>query len=286
MRLLAYREDDRIRTGVLDCAGIRPVENPRGQGRLVQLAMNPSGVEIAGPARALRDVVTLPPSAPRALFAVDDNYRSQPRPRRAGLALQRPAALEPFLLGGPADDVLIIAIDPRSISAGGEPIVCPRGCERLDGGVTLALLIGEPGRGVRPSALPEVAGVTVAIDVVRRDVPQTQGYLARSGRSHTLIGPALVTLDELPSLSELRLWLTVDGERRQDGSTADMVATPEELVAVIGRRFPLQAGDVVLTGTPAGVALDRGSGWLQPGNVVVAEVEGVGRIESLVVAED
>jgi 2-keto-4-pentenoate hydratase/2-oxohepta-3-ene-1,7-dioic acid hydratase in catechol pathway len=212
---------------------------------------------------------------PSALFCVEDNYRDQPRPRRAGLALQRPEVLRPFLPGSPVEDVLITAIDPGSLVGDGSAVLCPRGCAGLDVGVTLAAVVG---RGAR------VAGYAAALDFARPEVPATQICLARSFPTHTVISPWTVPGPSGPD--ELRMELEIDGRRRQESSTAQMIVKPAELVEVIARRYSLRPGDVVLTGSPAGRPGDTGDGWAGPGSRVTGRVTGAGTVSALVAAED
>jgi 2-keto-4-pentenoate hydratase/2-oxohepta-3-ene-1,7-dioic acid hydratase in catechol pathway len=95
------------------------------------------------------------------------------------------------------------------------------------------------------------------------------------------LGPAIVPAESVPDAMDLRLGLTVNGERRQDSNTKNMIFSIAEQIEYLSRIVTLQPGDVILTGTPAGT----GSAWgafLTPGDVVVAEVEGLGRLETRV----
>ncbi len=214
-------------------------------------------------------------NAPTALFCVEDNYRCQPRPRRADLALQRPEVLRPFLHGSPVEDVQITAIDPGSLVVDGSAVICPRGCPGLDVGVTLAVVVGPGAR---------IAGYAAVLDFARPDVPAIQAYLARSFPTHTVI--SRWTVPRPASTAEPRLELLIDGRRRQHASTAGMIVCAEELLATIARRYPLRPGDLVLTGSPAGRPIDTGDGWAGPGSRVVGRITGIGTVGVMVVAED
>jgi 2,4-diketo-3-deoxy-L-fuconate hydrolase len=214
---------------------------------------------------------------PPVVLSAEDNFRTQTRPRRSGLALTRPPALEAFRRPDPCEDVWILPRDPDSVCDPSEGIRMPPGCTRLDAGVTLALIVGAERR---------VERLAVALDVVRRDVPAGEAYLARSYPTHTPISPRTISVDDAPDLGNLRFVLEVDGEVRQDASTRDLVATPDELLASILRRTRLDAGAVILVGTPPGVAFDRDAGWLDVGAELRAVVDGVGELRTRVVPED
>jgi hypothetical protein len=218
------------------------------------------------------------PVRPTALFCADDNYGDQPHPRRAGLALHRPDALRPFLTGAPIEDVLVTAVDPLGLRPSGTTVVRPRGCDRLDVGVSLAAVVGDPYQ-------PRVVGYAVALDFMRLDVPQNQSYLARSFPTHKVISPALVTRDDFDSTANLRLTLRIDGETRQESTTAELIAGPDQLVDLIAQRYRLSSGDLVLTGSPAGRPSDHGGPWLEPGSVVEGEIEGLGTVTAHVEEE-
>jgi 2-keto-4-pentenoate hydratase/2-oxohepta-3-ene-1,7-dioic acid hydratase in catechol pathway len=215
---------------------------------------------------------------PSVVFCADDNYRCQPRPRRAGLALQRPAALSQFLTGEPIEDVLIVAVDPRAVSVGETDVIIPRACERLDVGVSLVAVIGQADG-------PGIVEYCVALDFVRRDVPAPQAYLARSFPTHKVLAATRVTVDQRAKLGDLALEMSVDGAIRQRSTTAQMIADPVALVDTISPRFRLRPGDLVFTGTPAGTAIDLGTGWLVAGNVVEGRIPGIGTVIARLVDE-
>jgi 2,4-didehydro-3-deoxy-L-rhamnonate hydrolase len=213
---------------------------------------------------------------PPVVLSAEDNFRTQTRPRRTGLALTRPPALEAFRRPDPCEDVWILPRDIDSVCDPSEGIRMPPGCTHLDAGVTLALIVGAARRLER---------LAVALDVVRRDVPASQAYLARSYPTHTPISERTVTVDDAPDLGNLRLVLEVNGEVRQDASTRDLIATPDELLASILRRTPLDEGSAILIGSPPGTAFDRDAGWLDVGAEVRAVVDGVGELRTRVVPE-
>lgn len=218
------------------------------------------------------------------VLSVEDNYRDQPARRARGLAAQRLESLMPYLSPGPADEPWFLSRDPMSIVGPRGALLKPAACEQLDCGVSLALVIGRRCHRLEPAdAWGAVLGVTVALDVVRRDLPGGQGSLARSYPTHTPLGPAVVPLDEAAALA---MTLTVNGRTVQRSSTSEMVASPAALLCAITRRVPLAPGDVVLTGTPGGTFAERGDGWLDAGDRIAAEVEGVGRLEMTVVPEE
>jgi 2-keto-4-pentenoate hydratase/2-oxohepta-3-ene-1,7-dioic acid hydratase in catechol pathway len=220
------------------------------------------------------DGPVLPFALPRVVFCVDDNYRCQPRPRRAGLALLKPAALAPFLTGDPVEDVLITTADPRALAPNGTLVLQPRGCAELDVGVTLGVL-------VRGGPSPVVRGYLPVLDFVRRDVPPNQAYLARSFPTHKVV--ATEVADELDG--EAVLTLTIDGVERQHGTTASMIADVDTLITTIGRHYRAEEEWLLLTGSPAGRPADVDSGWPEPGAQIRGEIQGIGTVHATVAPE-
>ena len=172
----------------------------------------------------------------------------------------------------------------------GEPIVVPAVSEQVDYEGELALVIGRRCRNVpEDRALEVVAGYTVINDVSVRDWQhRTPTFtMGKSFDSHGPLGPWLVTADEVADPGDLRLRTWVNGELRQDSSTADMIFGCAEMIAYLTSAFTLEPGDVLATGTPAGVAAGRRPPpWLRPGDRVRIEIEGIGTLENPVAAGD
>jgi len=177
-----------------------------------------------------------------------------------------------------------------AIAGPNDPIVIPQGSTKTDWEVELGIVIGRWARRVSEADAPRhVAGFCTVNDVSERDFQINhagQWVKGKSADSFGPIGPFIATPDEVADVQALSLWLDVNGERMQDGSTADMIAGAYALVSYISRFFTLRPGDVVATGTPAGVGMGRNPPrYLAPGDVVRLEVEGLGIQEHRVVAE-
>jgi 2-keto-4-pentenoate hydratase/2-oxohepta-3-ene-1,7-dioic acid hydratase in catechol pathway len=170
-----------------------------------------------------------------------------------------------------------------------DPIHLPRVSNQLDYEGEVALVIGRPARHVRKADAAEfIAGFMVCNDVSVRDWQQRSptGTLGKSFDTHAPIGPWLTTRDELgdPRRLSVRSW--VDGELRQNGSTAELMYDFGEMIAELSSVFTLEPGDILTTGTPAGVGQYMHPPlWLKAGERVRVEVEGLGHIENLVIPE-
>jgi acylpyruvate hydrolase len=167
----------------------------------------------------------------------------------------------------------------NSLRGSGEPIVLPAAHpDYVDYEAELALVIGREAHEVsEDDALDHIAGVMPFNDVSARDL-QLQNPLWTSGKAidgFAPCGPALVTLDEVGDLGALTLRTRIDGEIVQEGSTANLIFGPAELVAWLSRTMTLLPGDVIATGTPAGVGAAQGR-FLRDGETVAVEIDGVG----------
>jgi hypothetical protein len=277
VRVVRVVRDGEPRTCVLDGSDLVPIERPGGRvPQAWEVTEGDPATFVPQDRLPSGGHSLLPPAEPAVVLSAEDNFTSQPRSRKTGLAAARPAAIEPFRRPDPAEDVWLIPRDPRSLATPGEPMPLPHGCTQLDAGVALAAVIGSCG---------VIAGYCVAIDVVRRDVPVEHAYLARSHPGHTVLGPELYTVDELSQPTTVELALDVDGHPRQRSLLSEMVVPAPVLVESIRRRYPLLPGDVVLLGTPPGIALDRGHGWILDGSVLRATITGLGEVEAMVAAE-
>lgn len=170
-----------------------------------------------------------------------------------------------------------------------DDVVQPRGSDRLDWEVELGVVIGKAGAYIQEAdALDHVAGYCVVHDVSERSFQFDRGGTWDKGKGCDTFGPTgpwLVTADEVPDIANARLWLEVDGERHQDGTTADMIFTVPQIIAHLSKFMSLQPGDVISTGTPAGVGLGlKPPRYLQPGNEIRLGIEGLGEQRQRVVA--
>lgn len=171
----------------------------------------------------------------------------------------------------------------------GEGIEAPRVSELLDYEGELAFVIGRRCRHVERSDAPGVvAGFTIMNDVSVRDWQwrAPTWTMGKSFDTHGPLGPWLVTPDELADPHRLRVRTWVGDELRQDGSTEDMIFSCWEMVEELSTAFTLEPGDVISTGTPAGVGASFDPPkWLRAGDVVRIDIEGIGTLENPVVAE-
>ena len=175
-----------------------------------------------------------------------------------------------------------------SVCGPGDPILLPAPDSTVDYEVELAVVIGAPGSDLTPdSALGHVFGYTVVNDVSDRGVQfrPNQLVLGKGFDSFCPMGPALVTADELPVLSELYVRSYVNGELRQDARVRDMLFAIPRLIAHASQNITLEPGDIITTGTPAGCGTFRDPPlWLRPGDTVTVAVEGVGELTNPVTA--
>jgi 2-keto-4-pentenoate hydratase/2-oxohepta-3-ene-1,7-dioic acid hydratase in catechol pathway len=211
---------------------------------------------------------------PRAIVAVGLNYRAHAQ--EVSVTWQAPTT------------PLLFAKWPSSMTGPTDPIpVDPELSEKVDYEVELAVVIGRTALDVSEAdALSYVAAYAVANDISARDIQssESQWTRAKSFDGFCPIGPWLTTADEVPDPQALDISCTVDGARLQDSSTAHMIHPVAKLIAYITRGMTLQPGDLVLTGTPAGVAMASDDPqWLTPGRVVRSEIQGLGHLENPVV---
>ncbi|HWU02020.1 MAG TPA: fumarylacetoacetate hydrolase family protein [Novosphingobium sp.] len=159
--------------------------------------------------------------------------------------------------------------------------------QQLDWEVELAAIIGTRAKGVaREDALNYVFGYTVCIDMSARDCRRAGQWIYSKGQdTFAPMGPCVVTADEIPDPQTLDLWLTVNGVEKQRSNTAYMLFKVDELVADISQGITLEPGDIIATGTPAGVGAGMDpQEWVWPGDTIVATVEGIGTLRHPVVA--
>jgi 2-keto-4-pentenoate hydratase/2-oxohepta-3-ene-1,7-dioic acid hydratase in catechol pathway len=218
--------------------------------------------------------VRSPVRSPRLIWGVGLNYRDH--------------AAE---TGRPLPDAPTLFVkSPSSVIASGEPIVVPPHVLQPDYEGELAIVIGRQARDVREDdALDVVAGVTIGHDVSARDHQFTTGQWSwsKSFDSFCPLGPEVVSLDEVDLSRGLAIETRVSGEVLQSSNTSQLVFSVPFLIAWISQGCTLEAGDVILTGTPAGVGAARTPPrWLVDGDVVEITVEGVGTLRNPVIRRE
>jgi 2,4-didehydro-3-deoxy-L-rhamnonate hydrolase len=171
-----------------------------------------------------------------------------------------------------------------------DDVIIPWGSKKTDWEVELGVVIGDVARRVpEERALDYVAGYLVVNDLSEREFQLEQGGQWVKGKSCDTfgpIGPMVVTTDEVPHPQMLSMWLEVNGRRYQNGSTADMIFGVAHLVSYISRYMTLMPGDIISTGTPAGVGLgQRPPTYLKAGDVIELGIDGLGRQRQQLVGE-
>ncbi|MGK5739332.1 fumarylacetoacetate hydrolase family protein [Micromonospora sp. URMC 103] len=274
MRLLRVGEPGRERPALLDEAGrvrdlggvIEDLDGAflaaDGLGRLADLRAE----EL--PILATEGLRVGPPLRPGKVVCIGLNYRDHAAETGAPL---------------PAEPVVFLKASDTVVGPD-DTVLVPRGSTRTDWEVELAVVIGRTARYLSSvdEAMGCVAGYAIAHDVSEREFQLERGGQWDKGKScetFNPLGPWLVTADEVPDPQRLGLRLWVNGRLRQDGNTADMVFPVGEIVRYLSHFMVLYPGDVINTGTPAGVALGQPDPkpYLVAGDVVELEIDGLGR---------
>jgi len=261
MRLCRYLDSNAPRIGRLEGDTIVPTRLDDMYAVMRGADLTPDGAPVS-----LGDVTLLAPLRPGKLLGVAKNYADH------AAELDEAVPAEPSIF-----TKLVTAV-----TGPGGPVVRPRYTRELDYEGELAVVIGHTLRDVSPAdALAGVFGYTIVNDVSARDMQQAepQWTRAKGGDTFAPMGPWIVTADEIPDPQDLAVRTWVNDELRQDGHTSQMITPIAELVAWCSASFTLEPGDVIATGTPAGVG--RGFDpprYLVPGDRVRIEVERIGAI--------
>ena len=313
MRLASYRQAGRTRVGGVIGEGEAIIDLARAYGHLlrdrgeseaaeiaaaelpgdlVRILLRPAGIETArrafehgaalDPEDARREgvlvgsaeVSLLPPVPnPRKIVCVARNYAEHAR--EAGVTV--------------SEIPILFARFPATLVAHGDPILRPTVSDQLDWEGELAFVIGRGGRHIsRADALAHVAGYSIFNDVTVRDYQfrVTQYTAGKNFSASGPFGPYLTLADEIASPSELELVTEVSGVEMQRANTAEMIFDVPTLIEHISEFIELEAGDVIATGTPAGVGFKRDPPrFLTPGDVVRVSITGLGTLENPVMAE-
>ena len=227
-----------------------------------------------------------------AIYAIDALRLAPPIPdpqKIIGIGLNYHDHANEIGVSPPAEPIFFAKF-ANSLIGEQDEIIPPRDTSQVDYEVELAVVIGKRGRYIEPAdALSHIAGAMVFNDVSARDL-QLANQLWSGGKAIDTFGPcgpALVTIDEIDDLQNLKLQTRVNGEVLQDSSTASMIFPATRLISFLSRIMTLEPGDIIATGTPAGVGLSRKpQRFLQTGDQVECEIEGLGSTRNKVVESD
>jgi 2-keto-4-pentenoate hydratase/2-oxohepta-3-ene-1,7-dioic acid hydratase in catechol pathway len=235
-----------------------------------------AAVVAAAPAAHIHPAPTvrlLPPiGAPQKIVCIGLNYRDH----AAEVNLPLPTHITAF------------AKYANALIGDGAAIEIPRESDNVDYEAELAFVIGKRGRHIPAErAYEHVAGYTIVNDVSVRDYQMrtSQWMLGKVFDTHAPCGPVIVTTDEIPDPQGLAIRCSIDGELLQDSHTSNLVFTVPALIAELSAIMTLEPGDIVATGTPAGVGISRTpKRWLRPGERVKVEIERIGALENPIVS--
>jgi len=249
MRLVRFNSGGSTSYGVLDGDSIR------------QIAGEPfAEINYSGETFSLADVKLLAPVEPKKIVLVGLNFASH----AAEIHQETPS--EPLIFFKPSSAVV----------ASGEEIVLPHQSTQVEIEAELTVVIGKRAKNVSQEKVSDyILGYTVANDVTARDIQFSDLQWARSKAfdSFCPVGPWIET-DFVPESK--RISSTINGKTKQDASTSEMVYSPEYLISYISHNFTLEPGDIVLTGSPAGISR------VVAGDVVQCSIEGIGTLHSFV----
>jgi 2-keto-4-pentenoate hydratase/2-oxohepta-3-ene-1,7-dioic acid hydratase in catechol pathway len=283
MRLSTFQAGGRVRAGALldeEIVDLGAVLGGEDATVIDILEAGPEGMRavsaaiVDGRARlALSDVELRAPVRPRKFFAIGLNYADH----AAESGLEMPRNLTVFYKA------------PTSVTGPFDEIELPAVSRMLDYEGELGIVIGRRCRHVRADQASEViAGYVVVNDVSVRDwqLMTSQWSIGKSFDTHGPIGPCLTTADELGDPHRLDVRTFVNGDLRQSSNTANLIFSCFDIVELLSQACTLEPGDVIATGTPAGVAAGMPERpWLVAGDRVRVEIDGIGAIENRVVAE-
>jgi 2-keto-4-pentenoate hydratase/2-oxohepta-3-ene-1,7-dioic acid hydratase in catechol pathway len=175
---------------------------------------------------------------------------------------------------------------PTAVIGTRADILLPPVTAKLDYEVELAFVVGRSGRDIsRADAPKHIFGFTIVNDVTARDLQRAHGqwFKGKALDASCPMGPFIVTAEEFDVNAEHRIWLTVNGELRQDALIADMVFDCAQILAELSAGLTVEAGDIISTGTPSGVGLGlEPQVWLKDGDVIEAGIDGIGSIVNTV----
>lgn len=269
MKLLAYDRGDGTRVGHLTDGGI--VDLGRGDVlTVIQHGVPAQDGEVIDPATV---ELLAPIARPGKIVCIGLNYHDHCREQHID----------------PPERPMLFSKFANAVNRPGGTVRRPRATEKLDLECELAVVIGQRASGIGPDeALEHVFGYTILNDITMRDLQREdrQWLRAKGSDGFAPIGPVIVTADEVRDPQALRMRSGVNGETWQDSTSAEMVFDVATLIAFVSRTITLEPGDILSTGTPAGVGhYQDPPRYLRDGDQLRCEIEGIGVLETSVVDE-
>lgn len=292
MRLATVLHQGRQRVGRVSADGeqieLFDGDAKRGVLDLIELAAKGLAWPSTAEAQTLQRSALLAPllRQRRNLFCVGRNYHAHAKELRDSVFKDNAKAVDTW--------PIVFSKLPECVVAGDTDVVLPNSVStQIDYEAELAVVIGRGGRNIaRADAMAHVFGYTIVNDVTARDVQMRHGqwHLGKSFDTFCPMGPWVVTADELDGTdTRVRCWVTPangQAELRQDGRTTDLIFDIPTLIETCSRGITLHPGDVIATGTPAGVGMGlTPPSWLRHGDVVHIEIDGIGHLENRFVDE-
>jgi 2-keto-4-pentenoate hydratase/2-oxohepta-3-ene-1,7-dioic acid hydratase in catechol pathway len=274
MRLVSFSTSNQSRPGaLLEDGTVVDLTSSGCADALAVIASGLTNVPHSSTQRLSNVRLHAPISNPPRVFAIGLNYRDHAK--ESGMEI-------------PKAPVVFFKLTTAIIGPG-EPIVLPKNSTQPDYEAELAFVIGKGGYRIPASKWREhVYGYTIVNDVSARDVQfaTSQWSMSKSFPTFCPLGPAIVTADEIADPHQLPISLSIDGEILQDSNTRELIFGIPALIEYLSSITPLLPGDIVSTGTPAGVGLGRTpKRWLKPGENVTVTVTGLGSLSNPVVSE-
>ncbi|MFC4025192.1 fumarylacetoacetate hydrolase family protein [Oceanobacillus longus] len=296
MRTIAFMQDGREKLGVVTNRGVLDVE--LAAERFDQLKMNPSQPQtvmnlIKGGSAARNALEALTELAiaeqDESVFLQEEEIQYLPsvtNPEKilcVGLNYKNHADGSKMEL---PEKPIIFSKFKNALCAHQEEISLSDNANQFDYEAELAIVIGKTGKYIeQEDALSYVYGYTIGNDFSARDLQfaSSQWLLGKNGDKFCPLGPELVTADEIENPQNLKIKTYINNEIRQDGCTKDMIFPCDEIISYISKHMTLQPGDVILTGTPEGVVMEKEKHeqqWLKSGDNIKIEIERLGKIEN------
>ena len=283
MRLVSYRANGQSEAGLVREDSIFPLKNvgfpdavsfiaagEKEHGRIENWLREASSRDLI-PLNSINLIAPVP--RPPKIFCIGLNYGDHAKESK----MEVPAVPTVF------------AKYPSSVIGPGEPIVLSSATQKPDYEAEFAVVIGKRAKQVQRAQWQDcVFGYTIVNDVSARDVQlaTSQWTLGKSFDTFAPMGPHIVTVDEIPDPHVLEIRLSIGGETLQHSNTRELIFGVPELIEYLSQMITLEPGDIISTGTPAGVGLGRTPPrWLRPGDEVLIEIDKIGALRNPVIAE-